>query len=116
MIYNNYAQDRFRRRGYAGFAGAWEDWCDTKYAADPGNLSKCKGWSPFAPWTDAGALMRGIPKSGSLIVSMLQPTPASLPTTSMPPVSTEAMGTSKTMLMIGGGLLALGVGVVLFKR
>ena len=117
MIVGGYSQDRFRRR-LSGFGGAWEDWCDQKFPSDPTNLTKCKAWGPFPPYTDVGAIMRGIPKPSSLVVSILQPSapvpydepPAPKP----PPVKTDILGIPKTVFMVGGGLLV--AGLVLTRR
>src|SRR5687768_4422810 len=63
------------RRGFGAFGGEWETWCDNKFKSDPENLVKCKSqpMGPFtlAPWTDVGAIQRGLPKPSSLLVSMV---------------------------------------------
>lgn len=52
-------------------SGSWEAWCDCVFKGDNTNLAKCKGWAIAAPWTDVGAGLRGIPKPGSWIASVL---------------------------------------------
>lgn len=95
---------------YYGFGGTWENWCDNKFANDSSNLAKCKAWAPFPPWTDLGALMRGIPKPESVVVSVLQPSapqPYDKPTEPSVPAPTTApiqVFTSK-WLTIGAALL-----------
>lgn len=62
MLINSYGR-------YAAFGGTWEDWCDQNYANDPANLSKCKSWAPFAPWTLAGKTIRGLPVTTEAVIS-----------------------------------------------
>lgn len=97
-------------RGLGRFGGAWEDWCDQKFANDPVNLGKCKGWAPFAPWTDVGAAIRGIPKPGSLL-NVLNPGQGAPPAPPPEPQtgSAGAIGAaSKGVLLAGGALLLVG--------
>lgn len=103
------------------FAGDWETWCDNKFPADPGNLQKCRA-QPFgpltlAPWTDVGAIQRGIPKPESLIVNAVQgggvaPASGSGDTGGMAQAS---MFSSSTML-IGGAVLAGGLGLAYYLK
>jgi LPXTG-motif cell wall-anchored protein len=69
-------------RGYNGFAGAWEDWCDAAANIWPDKSAtedlrtKCKsqplGPLSFAPYTDAGKLVRGLPAEFSSDPAIVQ--------------------------------------------
>jgi len=96
----------------AGFGGTWEDWCDGKFSNDPTNLGKCKAWSVFPPWTDAGALMRGIPKSGSIL-----PQPPVEPDYTPPGYTPGGVAAkSSGLLYVGLGVAALGILAVVAGR
>lgn len=120
MIVSSYG--RFAQ--FSQFGGAWEDWCDQKFAGDPANLAKCKGWSPFAPWTDVGAAMRGIPKPGSLL-NIVTGQPSVQPAGGVPPPDAYAAPASSGSVfgiprkLFIGGVAILGAGalaVALSKR
>lgn len=107
-----------RQLSLKGFGGTWESWCDSKFPGDPGNLQKCKA-QPFgpltlAPWTDVGAIQRGIPKPESFIVNAVTGGSAPAPSggDSMP---MQASMFSPTML-IGGAVLAGGLGIAYYLK
>lgn len=54
-------------------SGSWEAWCDCMFSQDEANRVKCRAQPiPFggsgAPWTTYGAIVRGIPKPGDILV------------------------------------------------
>ncbi len=103
------------------FGGEWETWCEQKYPGDPAMIAKCQS-QPFgpltlAPWTDVGALQRGLPKPQSLLVNLVGG--AATPSTSAPMVTNSSeglFGIPRTAMLAGLGVLAVGVGAMLIAK
>lgn len=112
------------------FGGAWEDWCANKYSNDAINLNKCNskpmGFLTLAPWTDVGALQRGLPKPGAFIVDTFGPgtsptSPVETPAGTEPADDDEInigglFGVPKKALWIGVGVLGVGLAAVLLTK
>ncbi len=107
------------RPQFRSFGGTWETWCENKFSGDAENLTKCnaKPYGPLtlAPWTDVGALQRGIPKN-SLLSTVV--TAASAPATEeeavYEPRATSAsgeglFGVPRMALYAGAAVLVVGV-------
>lgn len=98
-------------RGYGAFGGEWETWCDQHYSS-PANNGKCKsqpaGPFSFAPWTDAGKFIRGLPANDDPVTA---PTPTPTPgTTTTPGASGSSwLDQNKTIVLAGAGLVAVGL-------
>lgn len=132
---------QLRQSRLSGFGGdPWIDYCTKTYANDGANLSKCKKWYPFAPWTIAGKLARGLPVSGSSVSSAVEETkkfvesstqsstPGAVhyPGTTVDPnksnlqVSTgeeeTIFGMPASVVKWGGILLGVGLGAALLKK
>ncbi len=99
---------------------SWEQWCDFTFGANPELNQKCHnkpmGIFTAAPWTVVGAMQRGIPKlNNGEIVDALGQIIGSGAGTAQPPTSPSIftgvgiLGIPKTVLIIGGGVLALGL-------
>ena len=122
MIYNNYSP----RRNYSGFGASDGDvatWCQNKFPNDPTLQAKCSAnnfpISISPPWTDLGAILRGIPKSSALVDLVNAGAGGSTypPGYIPPPVDPGIFGIPTTILVAGGAVLAIGVGaMVLSKR
>lgn len=94
-------------------------WCDEKYPA-PQDNKNCKGCM-LPPWTDVGAVVCGLPKAGlvAMATSLATSTPGapSVPPGAPPSTEEGIFGLPKTVVYVGGGVLALGVvAMVLAKR
>lgn len=116
---------------FGAFGGEWEDWCASKFGNDPTNLAKCNskpmGFVTLPPWTDVGALQRGIPKPGSVIVDTFGPQadsasiapPPSAPSSSSSSAGSDVgdlFGVPKKVLLIGAGVLAVGVLAIVLTK
>lgn len=118
------APPRPRFRGFRGFGGEWEDWCDKNYYT-PENNAKCKNCNLvdipllgkrctyFAPRTPVGKIERGLPQQTDL--QRLGPPPGEstpLPDPVPPPDAPPAESwfeKNKMLVIAGGGALALGL-------
>lgn len=97
--------------------GNESSWCDCMWPApDPLN-SKCKstpiGMLTPKPWTIVGAQLRGIPHTATGLPSLL-PIGTGVGTTggsggAPASSSSDLFGIPRTILLVGGGVLALGV-------
>jgi hypothetical protein len=104
---------------FRGFGGEWEDWCDANDWT-PENNAKCKNCNivniPIlgprctypAPHTQAGRVARGLPMQTDL--QRLGPPPSDdteEPGAPIPEVGDSWFEKNKTVLLVGGGALAL---------
>lgn len=111
-----------RSMSLRAFAGSWETWCDNKFPGDAATIQKCKSqpFGPFtlAPWTDVGAIQRGIPKPESFIVNAVTGGGAPPPGDSGSGdggMAQASMFSGNTML-IGGAVLAGGLGLAYYLK
>ncbi len=128
---------RFGATGITGAdcpaGGSWDVWCDCMYpaSADPALNAKCRGkpmsFLTLAPWTDVGAVQRGLPKEidpltqGLLSAAGIKPqispgAPQAAAATRTTVAAAGIMGLSQSTLWVGGAVLALGVGALLYSR
>lgn len=127
----------FRGFGATGITGAdcpvggdWDAWCECMYpyTADGALNVKCKSkpmsFLTLAPWTDVGAIQRGLPKANSPITaaaallfpgqgSQVQPTMQPL---TQPAAAEGIMGIPKGLMWLGGAVLATGIGALVITR
>lgn len=119
-VRNNYSD-------FGAFAGTWEDWCDKTYPETDPQREKCKKCPvkvPIvgtcltpAPWTIVGKAARGIgepmtggaaPATGGTTTNPNMPGTVTynpnMPTTYPPP---ETGLDTKTMILIGGGVIGV---------
>lgn len=102
--------------------GDWNAWCDCMFSGnrnvDP-NLAKCKAPMIFAPWTELGALARGIPHYGTkvlpnVLIDQLNPGGGAGSGANqqqqgqVDPSGEGIFGIPKTMALVGGGVVLLG--------
>lgn len=110
-----------------GLDGAWETWCDQKYPGDAAMIAKCKaqplGFLSSPPWTDVGALERGLPKDSIINTIFAPPSPAPPPVVNPGPLYptgtanvASLFGVPKTVLIAGAVILAVGVGAVVMSK
>jgi hypothetical protein len=118
MIFNNY-------RGFGAADAEVASWCASKFPHDPTMQAKCSvntlPMSLSPPWTDLGAILRGIPKPGSLIVGLVgggQGSPGYTPRAPPPSSSSGSgiFGIPSTIMLAGGAVLAIGVGAMVLSR
>lgn len=112
-----------RQVSMSAFSGAWETWCENKFKGDATNLTKCQSqpFGPFTapPWTDAGAIQRGLPKPQSLLVSLVQGGGSEEGGgESEQPVSMDAglFGVPRTIMLAGGAVLVGGLVFAAMKK
>lgn len=110
--------------------GDWNAWCDCAFPAgvDPANNGKCKSWRPGAPWTVVGAMLRGIPQTGTgapaaaggildTLVSLVTGGGAAQQSAPVAaPVDDGIFGVPKTVALVGGGVLVLGAAAFVLSR
>lgn len=112
----------FSRTAYAGFSDAWEDWCSKKFAGSPELIAKCNskpmGFLTLAPWTDVGALQRGIPKGGLVDAATgLLTGGGGAAAGSVPPAQDAGIfGLPPQVMWLGLGVFAIGVGGLALKK
>lgn len=106
------------RSRFMGFGEmSWEEWCDKTWGGNPELLSKCKSkpWGVLsaAPWTEVGALQRGIPKSNpSLVTDIISAAGGSFTPGGNQPINVTTdgiFGIPRMVMYVGGGVLALGL-------
>lgn len=129
-------------RGFRGYGDANQDnWCNQNYP-DPTNNAKCKqGWDLFKcpacvspPWTAEGKLARGLTDVMGAAAQVISGSGSSSSSSPPPPAGgagggaagakgggkaaagATILGVPKTVAIVGGGLLALGVVAVAMKR
>lgn len=116
-----------RQLSLGALNGDWETWCDNKGAQGafgPEMVAKCKSqpFGPFtlAPWTDVGALQRGLPKPESLLVATVQGGTVSANPVK-PPSAPQTMnaglfGVPRTIMLAGGAVLLGGLAFAAWKK
>jgi hypothetical protein len=118
MHVSNFAPTPKRFMGFGDMS--WEAWCDQTWGSNPEINQKChnKPWGIMsaAPWTEVGAIQRGIPKLNPSLVtdflSVVGTGGAATPAQSGGFFSTSGngiFGIPKMVLYVGGGVLVLGV-------
>lgn len=115
MIFNAY-------RGFNAADGDVADWCANKFPGDLAMQAKCSQnafpMSVSPPWTDLGAILRGIPKD-SLLVGAVQggsgyQPPPPRPSSGSP--GAGIFGIPTAIMIAGGAVLAVGVGAMVLSR
>lgn len=118
---------------YSGFEGITYDpeaaktWCAQKYAGNQELIDRCsaaKGCflgvcaGALAPWTDAGAAARGLPKPGIATIIGKPPAakPPAAPPAEVPSADEGLFGVPTTILYVGGGVLLVGIAAFLALR
>lgn len=105
--------------------GDWGSWCNCMFKGDNALIAKCTaqplGPFSFAPWTTVGATVRGIPKPGDFIVGALSPGGGGSSGGGASGAGTAAgsdgiFGIPTTVAVIGGGVFAAGLGLLLWKK
>jgi hypothetical protein len=101
---------------------SWETWCQNKFASDGVNLQKCMS-KPFPigtfspPWTDIGAIARGIPKPSSFLVNLVGGgTPTPVVSTAVPASQAGLFGVPRTIAIAGALVLVGGLGLASYMK
>ena len=110
-------------RGFNAADAAVSEWCANKFPGDLAMQAKCSQNSfPMSlspPWTDLGAILRGIPKN-SLLVDLATQAQGGGTVYSPPPVAPASgdgiFGIPNTIMIVGGGVLAIGLGALVLSR
>ena len=115
MIFNSY-------RGFGAADAEVSTWCATRFPYDPELQMKCSvntlPASVAPPWTDLGAILRGIPKPDSALVNLVGGNTAGgayIPGEPVP-VGDGIFGIPMTVMLAGGAVLAIGVGAMVLSR
>jgi hypothetical protein len=121
MLVNRRVNLRGRHR-YAGFGESEAEYCDRRYPDQPNNsICKSRPYGPLtpAPWTDAGALVRGLPKPWSPIVNAVTIGPGG---SAAPPSGVNSDNSVISKASMTPGFLALaafavvGIGAAIFMK